>query len=232
MIQKNSKVRRGFTLVELLVVIAIIIILAALSFMGVGRAREIAQRAGSAAKLRDLSVAITGFTADNSGFLPATRKSGGVYWPQIIWPNIPSSQAFLRPGTKDRPIDPTRNETNGYFAMPDNAAMTPEQQPIRWNYVINGGAAHLPFSEVAATDALPATAARGLSRPLMQISNPSRTVMLADGNGAFWLNGDAKTNSPRIHKWSNGKSNILWFDGSVQMLSPRELRAGDFSAIK
>lgn len=222
----------GFTLVEMLVTISIIVLLAALSIIGITKAKEAAQRSGSAANLRQLGVTMIAFTADNNGFLPATRKSNGTYWPEQVWASLESSQTYLRPGTRNRPIDSTKNDGDGYFALADNAALTPQKKPIRWNYVINGGAAALPFSEVAATDALPATMARGLSRPLMEISDPSKTIMFAEGNGAFWINGEAKTNCNRIRKWSNGKSNILWFDGSVQALSPKELRPEHFTAKK
>lgn len=228
---KTTSGNRGFTLVELLVTITIIIVLAALSFMGITRAKEAAQRSGSAANLRQFSAAITGFAADNNGFLPATRN-GSSYWPQFLWPNLPSTGVYLRPGTKNSPISASKNDGDGYFAMADNSAMTPEKQPIRWNYVINGGAPTLPFSELGADGkALPGIAS-GLSRPLMQIANPSRTIMLAEGNGAFWINGEAKTNCSRMRKWSNGKCNILWFDGSVQMMSPKDLRPDHFTAVK
>lgn len=228
---KTSPGNRGFTLVELLVTITIIIVLAALSFMGITRAKESAQRSGSTANLRQFSVAMTGFAAENNGFLPATRN-GSKYWPHFVWPYLPSTSVYLRPGTKNSPISASKNDGDGYFAMADDSAMTPENKPIRWNYVINGGAPTLPFSELGADGkALPGIA-NGLSRPLMQIEDPSRTIMLAEGNGAFWINGEAKTNSSRIRKWANGKSNILWFDGSVQFLSPKELRPAHFTAKK
>jgi prepilin-type N-terminal cleavage/methylation domain-containing protein/prepilin-type processing-associated H-X9-DG protein len=229
----NTRNSPGFTLVELLVVIVIIATIAALSLMGYRRLRDSAYQSMSTNNLRQMGVAMTSFAAENSGFLPATRKTGGIYWPEIIWPNIQSRETFLRPGSPNRPIDPSNKDGGGYFAMPDNAAMTPEKQPVRWNYVINGGHAALPFSEVPATENLPATAARGLSRPLTQIEDPARTVMLAEGNDAFWLNAEAKRGSNRIRTWSNGKSNILWFDGSVKMLNPKtDLTDNHFKAIK
>lgn len=222
--------RRGFTLVEMLVTIAIIVAIAVLSFMGITNAREAAQRSGSAANLRQIGVTMVAFASDNNGFLPATRKSG-TYWPQLVWAGLESHQVYLRPGTRNRPIN-SNNDGDGYFALPDSAAMTPQELPIRWNYVINGGAPTLPFSEVG-TDGKPLPSiANGLSRPIMQIMDPSRTIMLAEGNGAFWINGEAKPNCNRIRKWSNGKSNILWFDGSVQMLSPKDLRTEHFTAKK
>lgn len=230
---KRIQHHKGFTLTELLVVIAIIATLAALSVMGYGRLRETAYQSTSANHLRQLSVGMTSFAADHRGFLPATRRTGGTYWPEIIWSHMESKETYLRPGSPMRPIDPAKRDGNGYFAMPDNAAMTPDKKPIRWNYVINGGHAALPFSEVPATDTMPATAARGLSRPLSQIDEPARTVMMAEGNGEFWLNAEAKRGSKRIRTWSNGKSNILWFDGSVRMLDPNvDLKNYHFRAIK
>ena len=227
---KTTSRNRGFTLVELLVTITIIIVLAALSFMGITRTREAAQRSASAANLRQFAVAMTGFSAENNGFLPATRN-GSKYWPQFVYPYLPSTDPFLRPGSKNRPIG-SANDGDGYFAMADDSARTPENKPIRWNYVINGGAATLPFSELGADGkALPGIAS-GLSRPLIQVENPTRTIMLAEGNGAFWINGEAKTNCSRMRKWSNGKCNILWFDGSVQSLSPKDLLPSHFTAKK
>lgn len=223
----------GFTLTELLVVIVIIATLAALSMMTIRRMLESAYQSASANNLRQLGVTMIAFTTDNSGFLPATRKGNGTFWPEIIWAGLASKESYLRSGSPMRPIDPSRRDGNGYFALPDNAAMTPEKQPIRWNYVINGGHAALPFSEVAETDSLPGTLARGLSRPLMQIEEPSRTVMMAEGNDVFWLNGEARRGSNRIRKWSNGQSNILWFDGSVRMLNvTNDLTDNHFMAIK
>jgi prepilin-type N-terminal cleavage/methylation domain-containing protein/prepilin-type processing-associated H-X9-DG protein len=229
----KRNLRPGFTLTELLVVIAIIATLAVISVMGYRRLREGAHQSASSNHLRQLGMAMTTFTADHNGFLPACRRANGVYWPEIIWTNTESKETYLRPGSPLRPIDATKNDGNGYFAMPDNSAMTPDKQPIRWNYVINGGHAALPFYEVAATNTMPATSARGLSRPLSQIDEPARTIMMAEGNGGWWLNAEAKKGSNRIRRWSNGKSNILWFDGSVRMLNVNtDITNNHFRAIK
>jgi prepilin-type N-terminal cleavage/methylation domain-containing protein/prepilin-type processing-associated H-X9-DG protein len=230
---KRKKHHSGFTLTELLVVIAIIATLAAISLMGYKRIRELTYQSASANQMRQLGMSMTSFAADNNGFLPATRRTNGVYWPEIIWANTESTQNYLRPGSPMKPIDAKKRDGDGYFAMPDNAAMTPDKKPIRWNYVINGGHSALPFSELPATETTLATPARGLSRPLSQIEEPARTIMMAEGNGEFWLNAEAKKGSNRIRKWSNGKSNVLWFDGSVRMLNVNtDLTNNHFRAVK
>jgi prepilin-type N-terminal cleavage/methylation domain-containing protein/prepilin-type processing-associated H-X9-DG protein len=222
------KIRRGFTLTEMLVVILIIAVIATLSLVAVSRARESARKSASANNLRQCGVAITSFVADNGGYLPASRSSKGIYWPQIIWPHLESLDAFMIPKSPNKPMTAGSNE--GYFPMADSSAKNPQDQPIRWNYTINGGAPKLPFAELADDGkALPGIG-NGISRPFMQLTDPGRTVMLAEGT-SWWLNSEAKPNSNRIRRWSNGTANILWCDGSLQLLNPKtELRAEHFWA--
>jgi prepilin-type N-terminal cleavage/methylation domain-containing protein/prepilin-type processing-associated H-X9-DG protein len=224
--------RKGFTLTELLVVIVIILCLAALGFFVLSKARESARRGTSAANLRQFGVAITSFVMDNDGYLPASRSSKGVYWPQIVWPYIESLDPYLIPGTPDRPMDPKVANGEGYFPMGDTASITPWKQPIRWNYAINGGHSKLPFAELADDGkALPGVG-NGWSRPFSQITDPNRTIMLVEGT-SWWLNGEAKAGSNRIRTWSNKVANVLWCDGSVRQMNPkRELRNQDFIAVK
>jgi prepilin-type N-terminal cleavage/methylation domain-containing protein/prepilin-type processing-associated H-X9-DG protein len=222
----------GFTLTELLVVILIIVVVATFSLMFISRAKEGARRSASANNLRQFGVAITSFVADKNGYLPASRSSQGVYWPQIIWPYIESAEPFLIPMTPNKPMDAAKGQADGYFPMADKSAMTPEKQPIRWNYTINGGAPRLPFAELADDGkALPGIG-NGLSRTLMQLTDPGRTLMIAEGT-SWWLNAEAKPGSKRIRTWSNGTANILWCDGSLQLLNPKtELRPEHFWAVK
>lgn len=228
----DPQYRRGFTLTEMLVVILIIVVLASLAFVMVTRAREAARRSASANNLRQFGVAINSFVADSSGYLPASRSSKGVYWPQIIWPYVESLDTYMIPQSPKKPMDPKKNDGEGYFPMADNSSMNPQNQPIRWNYTINGGGPKLPFAELA-DDGKPLPGiGNGWSRPLMQLTDPSRTVMLAEGT-SWWLNAEAKPGSNRIRTWTNGTANILWCDGSLQLLNPKtELRPEHFWAKK
>lgn len=229
--KSNPRRRRGFTLTEILVVITIIITVGALVLLFVSRMRESARKAASIQNLRQFGAAITCFVADNSGYLPASRSSKGVYWPQIIYPYIETVDPYLIPQTPLRPMG-AGSPDEGYFPMADKAAMTPEEKPIRWNYTINGGHNKLPFSEVA-NDGKPMPGlGQGCSRSFSQLTDPGRTVMLAEGT-SWWLNASAKPDSDRIRRWNNNTANILWCDGTVSVVNPKtELRQSDFYAVK
>ncbi len=223
----QSRPSMGFTLTELLVTITIIVLLASLSMVGIRRIKEAAQRSASANNMRQFGVGITSFVADNAGYLPASR-TGSYYWPQIIWPYVEKLDVYVRPSTPDRPIDEAAKK-DGYFAMADNSAMTPQKQPIRWNYVINGGHPKSPFAELGGDGTALPGIKNGISQPMMKLNDPSKTIMMAEGSAAWWINGNG---IKRIRTWSNRTANVLWCDGSLQNLYPKtDLRPEHFNAF-
>lgn len=223
-----ARTHRGFTLVEMLVTITIIVAIAALSMMGFRNIRDASRRAVSIGNLRQLGIGMITFTADNNGYLPMSRK-GGTYWPTLIYPYL-GSETFLRPGSKNVSASPAQPE--GYFG--GVSALTPEGIPIRWNYIINGGGANLPFYEAPGSEGN-ADNARGYARSYSSIEQPARTVFMAEGKeGNWWFNNvGAVTDSPRIYRWKNGTSNVLFGDGSTRNLNPKtDLTTDYFLVVK
>ncbi len=70
----------SFTLIELLVVIAIIAILAALLLPALNRARLTARKIQCASVMKNYGYALTMYTNDNAGYLPAIDNTEGQYW--------------------------------------------------------------------------------------------------------------------------------------------------------
>ena len=93
--KKTSSQRAGFTLLEVLVVIAIIVVLAAITFIVAGRIRKSANQSVTTANMRQIGVALIGFTADNGRF-PGVNTDPA--WDRAIIPHLGYTGTL--PGTK------------------------------------------------------------------------------------------------------------------------------------
>lgn len=126
--------RNGFTLIELLVVIAIIAILAAILFPVFAKAREKARQSSCASNLKQLSLAIMGYTQDYdetlvftvavvpADYLGAHSVCGAYrgHWTGATTPYVKNTQVFVCPSGKKPSFccDPTQRsyDLNGAVA--------------------------------------------------------------------------------------------------------------------
>jgi len=212
--------KKGMTLVELLVVIAMIMVLAALIFVGVSRARSAARGAVCASNLGQIGTAILSYANENSGQMPPledrTNPGDGLkgIWPQIIadggyLPRVTNRLGKLSCGA-------------GVWACPDCTIVQP-------NYNGYGGAEGTVMK--VKRSSLPDSGSPRLSA----IPNPERTWLVGDtanfprdsksGWYAIWSNPSQWSNSHSPAARHSGKVNVCMVDGHIESLTMRELLA-------
>lgn len=117
---RQSKTKKGFTLVELLVVIAIINILAGMLLPSLTRAREEGRRVVCLSNLRNIGQVLTMYASASEGFFPPENSSptesndldllypSYLDNPEVFW--CPSDA--VKPATFHRPEDDPRKDVS------------------------------------------------------------------------------------------------------------------------
>ena len=240
----RSNPKRGFTLVELLIVIVIVAVLASLIFMFARRGIQRAHSASDITRLRNLGSALAAVVSDD-GRYPLSQQQGGswTYWMDEIRAaqGGPSSNTdhftvsdvepfiSLRLGIKI----PADTEGNTLRSLKHYAA-TEAVMPWRTNSKGYNGV------------------------PSAAIRRPAETAMLVDGNpknelgncdmnlwgefrsnwygGNLWPKADKAANANDIIGDTgpvdfrhDGKAHVLFVDGHVQSMGPKELKYKYFS---
>lgn len=227
---------KGFTLTELLIVITIIVILAALSFVGVSRIRSAARGATCVSNLRQVGGALVAYAIDNSGQLPPLEIRDKDNKHLGIWTTALTNGGYLPLVTNK---EGKLGRGDGVWACPDCTDPRGTGKP---ELAFNGYGVAEPtvfqksnlVSDVNKREGRNDTMG---SLRLTQIPNPERTWLVGDtadkasglktGWYAIWANPKQWTNAHAPAARHGGKVNVCMVDGHVESLSMSELRAPD-----
>ena len=162
--------RDAFTLIELLVVIAIIAVLATLTVPAVSGAIASSKSAKCLANLRQIGVAMIGYTSENNGRFPVD-PTGADSWAKFLGPYFPTAKGADVGNVKDL-VYRCPAETN----LPPSSFQNSVSHYIATYAMVNGN-----------------SITNGPKR-LAGVQNPSKTLLVVDGklnpanNGGFNCN--------------------------------------------
>lgn len=226
--QKHHRSKKGLTLVELLVVITIILVLAALTTVGVTRIKSVARGATCTANLRQVGAAMLSYATDKNGQLPPLEdRTGSGDSLKGIWPGILANGGYL-----PRVIDKTGRSGTGaaVWACPDCT-------DPRGNGSVESAFNGYGGAEGSVMKVMKASVPDSGSVRISTIPRPERTWLVGDaalrpnnlktGWYAIWANPASWASGAGPAARHGGKVNVCMVDGHIESLTMKELRSAE-----
>jgi len=216
---------RGFTLVELLVVIVIVAALAAVSISVSRRMMSKAQANQAMQNLSQIGAVLTTYATDHSMKLPAAKGTAQLAdgtTAVLQWNEACLIMVYPDSRIEDFKTVQWWESTKSFMRNPmfkENAGWT----PLNPGYAMN---AMLAENLAAAQDPAPTADPLTVNVALASISDPGRTPVVAP-NGTWTYRYDSAEikgfdKSPLKELLADGKTPILFVDGHVESMTPKE----------
>lgn len=211
----RRSLRLGFTLIELLASLAVIVLLLGILVPAMGGVRGRAAETSCASRMREIGKGIILYAQENGGEYPRSFHSAGAHrepgWARSVAPYLGVSEAAMN-GDWTKVF-------NDYFRAPEDD----ETNPYVYSYGLN---VHFELDPRGDDyEGAPAT-----WRKLVQVPNPSRTLLLAEVKpiqfgdhlmAHLWTSVEGPRNAVNfdVH---DGRSNYLFADGHVESMEIEE----------
>lgn len=208
----NQGSRKAFTLIELLAVIAILGVLFAILLPVVGRIREKANAVKCLSNMRQQHAGAMLFVSDNKGFLPRAVDSG-TYWFREIGPYLG--------------YDPTK--TGKDYSL----FMCPERPLERLEEIVAEQGGSISYGGYLTNPMVCGIPPNNLPiKKLVQLSEPSKTWMIADGNGQaaayIWSEATIEQRIAFDHEIDGQmKTHLIMLDGHATSKTVEEMIANE-----
>ncbi len=233
--------KSGFTLIEILIVITIIVVLAGIVFTASRKMLSSARSATCAGNLREVSVAVAGYSADNHMKIPPyvlNNPDGTGYSPlfEVLRPYLGGGDRLTEisacecPEQKITKSDPLEF-TLGYSGNPQllvngrDSDHGGSQAPEDLGPLVRMAAVHRPAEVFLFIDAGQREPSGWATTILNKVGKSGGESKANDQmTGRPFMDDEPEPGGGSVYYRHNGKANVLFLDGHVESIQKGEIR--------
>jgi len=220
-----SSKRCGFTLTELLVVITLILVLLALSLIGIGRMRNMADKAGSTRNLKQLQIANASYAAEHNGnYVPYLENNDNGqrmgWWYQ--------NQEYLK-NLMGEVLNASGNQVKAVPVSMLDPKVVRARKSLHYSMAASYGMNdNGVLGQTGVPNAAPCHNSNRINDPARSMAFATATDVRVNYNSRFkWKEEDSKTSDGAIAYRYGGNALVVYFDGHVGEVSKSAMKAID-----